>query len=52
MVTALYLLGLSLVAKGLTNGKQEKDIQYPCQIAIRFQCPYERIIIMENAYDV
>lgn len=32
-----------LVAKGLTNGEQEKDpIQYPCQVVNRFQCPYER----------
>jgi hypothetical protein len=52
MVTALYLLELRLVAKGLTNGKQEKDIQYSYQVAIRFQYPYERIFIMENAYDV
>lgn len=32
-----------LVAKGLIEGKQEKhSIQYPCQIANRFQWPNER----------
>ena len=38
-----------LVAKGLTNGEQEKDpIQYPCQVVNRFQCPYERTNIKED----
>jgi hypothetical protein len=30
-----------LVAKGLTNGKQD-PLQYPCEVVNRFQCPYER----------
>jgi len=31
-----------LVSKGLIDGKLEKiEIQYPCQVVNRFQCPYE-----------
>jgi hypothetical protein len=30
-----------LVAKGLTNGKQD-PVQYPCEVVNRFQCPFER----------
>jgi hypothetical protein len=39
-----------LVAKGLTNGEEEKGApQYPCQIVDRFQCPYERTNVEEDA---
>ena len=32
-----------LVSKGLINGELEgEDLQYPCQVVNRFQCPYER----------
>lgn len=38
----------SLVAKGLTDDKQENDpIDYPCRIINRFQCPYERTKLKE-----
>ena len=41
------------VSKGLFDGKLEKiEIQYPCQVVNRFQCPYEgtdskQIMILE-----
>jgi hypothetical protein len=38
-----------LVAKGLNNGKQEKEpVQYPCQVVNRFQCPYEKTTINDD----
>jgi hypothetical protein len=40
-----------LVAKGLNNGRLEKDmIHYPCQVINRFQCPYESTNMEEDDY--
>jgi hypothetical protein len=43
-------LGINrLIAKGLDNGEQEKEmVQYPCQVVNRFQCPYARTNIKED----
>jgi hypothetical protein len=40
-----------LIAKGLTDIKQEKNIPYPCLVVNRFECPYENINVKDE-YDV
>jgi hypothetical protein len=37
-----------LVAKGLSNSRQENPIEYPCPVVNRFQCPYEKANTKED----
>jgi hypothetical protein len=38
-----------LVAKGLNNDEQKKgQVQYPCRVVNRFQCPYERTSVRDE----